>query len=383
MAGNEDNPNINTGINQVIKAINDLVTQLISGIQINCPDITINLPAPIVNVTMGGCSPNCAPGGGTLVPPEESPGQTEPGGGPGGYDPPESWEGTPEEYETYKCKAATFLADAYLTYVAKFSLFASIGLTSITVTMFFAPMPEAFMALVSPALAFALFAFELTIALAGNVLAGYLGMYYENLDNTKSQFICDLYNAPTVEDARTVILAWISDNLPSGLGSIPGFADYHVDNLFPVQVINILFEEYTPVNDVTGEDCSECIAPFQVWNACSEERVDGSEPFEIIGELQCGTPNPALYGMYLKLRVEPEGTPDIIAGPPEYYLDLNVTSGSITTPEGSGYNTYYWVDEDEAIVLQQDTFTNAQACRGFQIVSSTAFTADVTLTEVP
>lgn len=267
-----------TGITALIEQVTSIITELgdlaaLATIAANTGNINTTLgglelsPTTNVNVTNnhpitvsggGSCSPNCAPGGGSFTPPDAAPGQSTPGGGPGGYEPPESWGGTTEEYNAYKCKAATFLVDSYLAYVAKFSAFASIGLTAITVSMFFAPMPDKFMALVSPVLAFALFAYLLTVAIAGNVLAGYLGVYYSNLSAVRDETICLLYNAPTVSDARQVITDWLTDNLPAGLGSVPGFVDYHVSSLFTNEVLNILFVEYAALSDEPDGDCDGC-----------------------------------------------------------------------------------------------------------------------------
>lgn len=267
-----------TGITALIEQVTSIITELgdlaaLATIAANTGNINTTLgglqldPTTNVNVTNnhpitvsggGSCAPNCAPGGGSFTPPDASEGQTEPGEGPGGFTPPTTWTGTTEEYDAYKCKAATFLVDSYLTYVAKFSAFASIGLTAITVSMFFAPMPDKFMALVSPVLAFALFAYLLTVAIAGEVLGGYLGLYYANLSAVRDETICELYEAPTVSAARTVITDWLTEQLPAGLGSVPGFVDYHVSSLFTNEVLNILFEEYAALSDEPEGDCSEC-----------------------------------------------------------------------------------------------------------------------------
>lgn len=267
-----------TGITALIEQVTSIITELgdlaaLATIAVNTGNINTTLgnlqldPTTNVNVTNnhpitvsggGSCSPNCAPGGGSFTPPDAAPGQSTPGGGPGGYEPPAGWGGTTEEYNAYKCKAATFLVDSYLTYVAKFSLFASLGLSAITVSMFFALMPDKFMALISPVLAFALFAYLLTVALAGDVLGGYLGLYHANLSSVRDDTICELYNAPTVADARQVISDWMTEQLPAGLGSVPGFVDYHVSSLFTNEVLNILFVEYDALSDEPDGDCSGC-----------------------------------------------------------------------------------------------------------------------------
>lgn len=301
-----------TGITALIEQVTSIITELgdlaaLATIATNTGNINTTLgglelsPTTNVNVTNnhpitvsggGSCSPNCAPGSGAFTPPDASAGQTTPGEGPGGYEPPENWGGTPEEYDAYKCKAATFIVDSYLTYVAKFSAFASIGLTAITVSMFFAPMPDKFMALVSPVLAFALFAYLLTVAIAGNVLAGYLGTYYSNLNSVRDDTICELYNATSVGDARTAITNWLTDNLPAGLGSVPGFVDYHVSSLFTNEVLNILFDQYDALSDEPDGDCSNCdvgpgllvivgsgselIEPDNQWVTLTSENVGGS-----------------------------------------------------------------------------------------------------------
>lgn len=254
MAGSTNNPNINSGINQVIQAINDLITGF------SCPDVNVTVPPSVINVYVSGgsCASNCAPvASGPINDAEPSEGQTTEGEGPGGYEPPATWEGTTEEYDLYKCKAATWLANAYLNYVAKFTAFAS-AYTSMTVSVFFGyALADVYMALIGPALFFILFGFIIALDIAGGTLAVYLAAYYTSLNSTKEQFICDLYAATSVTSAKAVISAWIADNLPTGLPS--SWTGYHVDCLFPNRVINVLFEEYAPVNDVTEADCSGCV----------------------------------------------------------------------------------------------------------------------------
>ncbi len=265
---------INTNFQNLTEAVQALQLSPVIEVETSPPgvNVTVNPASPDVNLTCspdvnvsvsggGNCgakgnSSNCAPGGYGLIPAVPSDGQTEIGSGPGGYTPPATWEDTTEAYVDYKCKAATFLAGAYISYIDK-CISQSNNLALMSASVFFElVLSEWFLALLSPALLLAIFAYWLTLLAGTGDISIYLADYKGNLTDTKDQFICDLYNAPSVSEARTIITAWISDNLPVGIPS--SWVDYHVNNLFPDSVVNILFEHYEAVDSVTGEDCSGC-----------------------------------------------------------------------------------------------------------------------------
>lgn len=292
MAGSENSTTILEANNQQVAAINDLSVDLAAAIADNLAGVLTDaivaavsaLPQPkitVVSSTSGGCSTNCVPGGADLIDSDPSEGQTEIGGGPGGYDPPASWGGTTEQYDTYKCQAATWIADNYIAYVDSFTSLAGMYSLMSASTFWGLTIAPDWVAILSPVFALVLFAFLITNlgGLAG--LAGYLATYSSNLTSTRDDFICELYNSPSVDAARAAITAWVGDNLPAALGSISGIVDYHVSNLFPNNVINTLFEEYTPINEVTGSNCSSCST---------------APPLLKIGVIQCS--QPITYGVH-------------------------------------------------------------------------------------
>lgn len=388
MAGNENNSTILAADNQTVKAINDLATAIVSHLGDTIVDAVVAavsaLPQPKITVVSSGggsCSSGCAPGGADLVDSTPSNGQTTTGDGPGGYNPPSSWGGTTEQYNAYKCKAATWIANNYIDYVNRFMVWTSIGTATPLMIGVFGQLPEAWLALLSPAMLFALAAELLTIAIAGELLAVYLETYKASLVSTKDQFICDLYNSTSVSAAKAVITAWVSDNMPAGLGAVSGIVDYHVNNLFPNNVVNTLFEHYSPVDDVTSGDCSACF-DFWNWVPCHEEFVQGYDLGEIAAIAQCGTRNGSVYGLYPFFNVNHQlNNAYLIQDDSSYTVQVTIVSGSLVSPyQQTGYPIYYYTDQDGATLYQGDTFQPALACRGFQIYSLNPFTAHIVIT---
>lgn len=235
----------------------------------------------------GTCGDNCAPGSGPLVDPGEADGQSGPSEVPPG------WEGDLASYRDYKCKAANFLADSYIKYVEGFTSLSGI-LSVISPTLFFLPVPDAFMALLSPALAFALFAYLLATFIGFTGLVALMGTYLGNLSSTRDQFVCDLYSAISVPDAKAVIQAWIEDNLPVGIPS--SWVTYHMANLFPNSIVNILFVEYGAMGDYAPlTDCTECepetcMPELSLLYGSGDLTLDGN-PRELTAELDTGNGN--------------------------------------------------------------------------------------------
>jgi hypothetical protein len=221
-------------------------------------NVAANVPVTIEAIncsSCGGsgcanCGPSAIPGGGPYVQPPDNEGVTTPG------TPPPGWEGTFNEYDAYKCKATTYLIDNYIAYVQNYTSLSGV-MIALGPGAFFAPMPQGFMNLISAAVAFALFAYLATVAVGFTGLTAALGTYLSSLMSDRDSFICDLYNADTPAEARAVILEHIAINAPEILFASL-WAEFHVDNLFTPNVLNILFEEYGPALEVTGEDCSEC-----------------------------------------------------------------------------------------------------------------------------
>lgn len=217
----------------------------------------------------GGCG--CTPGSGPVVQPDEAPGQPAPGT-PDPENPPPNYppSGAPA-YDVYKCAAAQFLVDQYGIYVNNFtslsgilSTYTAAILSLMGANLFFAPFSPFFTALISAVSSGFLWSYLLTVLPGLSGLAALFGTYKSNLDAAREDFICALYEAQDVSAARSVISTFITDAMPVGIPA--GWVSYHLDNLFPNNVLNILFELYQPAADYDGGfDCTNCIEVTPCW----------------------------------------------------------------------------------------------------------------------
>lgn len=353
MSGSTSNETILAGLNQVIQAINDLVaagsgdtalTDAVTSLTEAVQGINLRPIIKITNLIPGGtCGDNCIGGGGPLADPDAAEGQGE------GGEAPSTWEGSQVEFNAYKCKAATLLATSYKNYVLKFTSISGI-LSTISPAAFFSPLiPDAWMALISPALAFALFAYLVTTFVGFVGLTAILAEYAGNLEEDLDQFICDLYDAQDVAAARAVIASHIADTLPVGLPS--SWVDYHITNLFPNSVINILFEEYTPALDVASGDCQchddDCFIFFvdeEGWTTAESLNgfgyEDATATWQDPGVLHCasGTGSGPAIGSYGIFIISPEFSRVVEAG--------DVLRRLLSDHPAGSFNNYAWIKVD-------------------------------------
>jgi len=233
------------------------------------PTVNVDVTCSACGTSGGGGCSSCGVGAGPVVQPDPAPGQPDPGP-PNPADPPSGYpiEGNPP-YDEYKCKAINFLLDSYLSYVNNYtslagilSTYSALVLSLMGINLFFAPLSPFFTALLTAVSTGFLWSYLLTVLPGLTGLAALFTSYHENLTDSKDETVCLLYEAQDVSEARTILETWITDALPVGMPE--SWVSYHMDNLFPNNVLNILFEFYAGADSYEGvADCSACVCePF-------------------------------------------------------------------------------------------------------------------------
>lgn len=302
MPGSTQNTNLLAGLNQVIQAINDLITQF------GCPDTTVNLPAPVVNLyvncgTTGGGG--VGPGGGPIIEPE--PEQPPTGEVPPGF--PNDW--TYQDYLAYKCRAANKIIDDLIAtcnnmttisglagVVGAAALYAFLQ-TSLLSGVLVGLMMVGFSAATAAAI---IIAALVAIVLAGGGALAYFGNLADNLADDKEQIVCDLFESESAEGARTATEGHIDD----AIQGIVGIDEWSSDKLNSIvkalmgySVYNYLFTYDATVNlyvgsidcDVCGEEpCAEGIIMITGTIQSSTVNQDGSVTYRFGSALDPGTP---------------------------------------------------------------------------------------------
>ena len=196
-----------TNNDTILKAINQMVQALldlniggggVGGGGGDCPDVTVNLPAPVapvVNVTVrcGGCG-----GGGGSTPPQ-TPGEE------GGTPPPGT--GTPDPIDDRKCKVAHILIHELIAYTDNM---AALGLFDFTLDY-----SSLGGILNSLANGFSRGLLSLVFQVGGwlqnlqNLIfsGGFGASIPETLSANQDDMICALYNATNVSDAKADVVA--------------------------------------------------------------------------------------------------------------------------------------------------------------------------------
>lgn len=317
---------------ELINALNAnfaALNQTLQGLQLSVtvepasPTITVEPASPTIDVTCapdvnltcsggvfgpgGPSSPGYGPyGQGPINQPPANPGQSTPGPGPGGYQPPASWPGTVEEYDEYKCKAANFLVDGYINYVDGWTRnYENIGsvndITSWMLALFGA---TPWIALLSPSALVVLASYLATIEVGLAVSEQFLDEYLDYLKSERENWVCDFYNAPSVDGARSVATNYVGGG---GVVAWPQFIrDFHVDVMFKNYALNILFEEYPPAATYEGSvDCSGCEEPCAKYEELFTSDDGNLNGYVRSGEF--GTVSDSITGSALQIGIS--GTP--------------------------------------------------------------------------
>lgn len=290
MAGSIDNETILASLNQVIKAINDLI-------------ISINI------TNQGGATGShcvCSIPSDTIIDPPPAPTLEDPETG----DPPTGFEDW-TEYNGYKCAAANKLVDDLIATCNNLSSIPGIvsglsaGLAFLVIqAAFFATGPAAIaQGLIALGLASATGVATVIAALVAIVLFGAATLAYftslaTNLGTAKTEIVCMLYNSTTVEEARSGLLLAVDEAISTIGGIDEAAADLlnsAVTALLGTAVFNSLFEPVEGVGEYVGTvdcltECAECEDPVESsWSFATDE--DGW----VWSEVEGTTPEPGQY----------------------------------------------------------------------------------------
>jgi len=239
MPATTNNDTILKAFNQAIQALLDLSIGGGSG----CQDVTVNLPAPVVNiyntVKCGGC------GGGGSTPPQ-TPGEE-------GGDPPPG-TGTPDPIDDRKCKVAHILIQELIAYTDNM---ASLGLFEFTLD--YSSLGGILNSLAS---GFRSGLLSLIFQVGGwlqnlqNLIfsGGFGASIPETLSSNQDDMICALYNATNVSDAKNDVVA------ASGL---TGQDAEYLKVVLTTEALNMLFFSMPGSEAVISSyqgaaDCSGC-----------------------------------------------------------------------------------------------------------------------------
>jgi hypothetical protein len=278
MSGEENNTNLLAGLNQLIKAVNDLVLSNTQTVNASCPPPVTNV---YVTCTSTGAGGETGPGGGPIIePPPIEPG--EPGEVPPGF--PEGY--TYNDYLAYKCRAANRIVDDLIgTCVNMSSLGGALGVisgaalyafinTSLLSGVLVGVMAIGFSAATAAAIIIATM-----VAIVAEGVGGFL--YFSNLatalDGQHDDLVCLLFTALSVEAARSDFEAAIDDAI-TGLGigeTISDQLNTIVLTLCGYAVYNYLWTYDAEIAEYVGtSDCQACEA-----GECSIDYVAVSEGF--------------------------------------------------------------------------------------------------------
>lgn len=312
------------------------------------PDINLTC-APDVNLVCGGgsfgpggpSSPGYGPyGQGPIIQPPANPGQTTPGSGPGGYNPPASWGGQPAEYDEYKCKASYFLVDGYINYVDGWArnLENISSLNDVTAYLWAIFQGTPWIALLAADAIPLIGTYLVTLSVGLSIEEQFLDEYLDYLRGIRDEWACDFYNAPTVDAARQAALNYVGGG---GVIAWPtAIRDFHVDVMFKNYVLNVLFEEHSQVLAYTElVDCSSCEEENLCWFF-----TEGLEGWEYISSY-------AGWGF--------------AGGSLEWFDDGAAQQNGVGNPGYSGmvspYFEPYIVQEGDALCLQISDFSSSGA----------------------
>ena len=251
-----NNDTILKAINQMVQALLDLNIGSSGGGGGDCPDVTVNLPAPVVNVTVrcGGCGGGGSDiGSGSPIDDDEATGTT----------PPQT--GAP--VDEAKCKRVNFIIDKYINFMGIWS--AVNGLLAIGPAEMMAAylagtstLLGAFSSLLVAGAVVTLFWAVVALFIGGSLTTAYIVAHLASVNSNRADWVCAMYNAGDVAELRQAIVDFLGDNLA---GLPQSFVEYHVDHLFPNNVLNGVFNGWT--GDVAAEldaytspaDCGGCV----------------------------------------------------------------------------------------------------------------------------
>ena len=266
-----------TNNDTILKAINQMVQALLDlnigsgGGGGDCPDVTVNLPAPVVNVTVrcGGCGGGGSDiGSGSPIDDDEATGTTPPQAG--------------APVDEAKCKRVNFIIDKYINFMGIWS--AINGLLAIGPAEMMAAylagtstLLGAFSSLLVAGAVVTLFWAVVALFIGGGLTTAYIVAHLVSVNSNRADWVCAMYNAGDVAELRQAIVDFLGDNLA---GLPQSFVEYHVDHLFPNNVLNGVFNGWT--GDVAAE-LDAYTSPADCGGCEETERIDANFNTDLSG----------------------------------------------------------------------------------------------------
>lgn len=192
---------------------------------------------------------------------------------PQGEEVPPGFEDKPE-YDSYRCKAATYIFDNYVATLRNWA-----GLAGMTGGLTLAVIVGLCLLTVPPV--------GLTIILAalGTLVGVNIGLLAElnnianGLDDNRTEAICALYNAETTQDAVDG-LGNLADSVIDGLSlTLPATYKIITRNLISNEQMEVLFTKDAAIDALDPGDCSTCVGGiFQTltYNGCTPAHTFGN-----------------------------------------------------------------------------------------------------------
>lgn len=249
----------------------DDINDLINNYELEVQPVTCDLIAAIEALTAATISAGsgcCTPYG--EVPPPQAPNTGNPDIDP----PPDDWT-TWASYYTYKCKAANKIADDWIATCQNLSTLSAvvlvIGLVALAAFLFTSLLSGIIVGLMAlgfaAGTAAAIIIQAISFIIAGGAgLMQYFSLMATEMESQKTDLVCLLFEATSVDIATSEILGFTADiaaNLiydPGDDGELfqEGLASL-TEALFNVALINTLFELNSDADSYVGTvDCSAC-----------------------------------------------------------------------------------------------------------------------------
>lgn len=391
MAGLTDSDTILKALNEAVKAINDLILGGGDG------DTTVNVTNEVVPATVNvypqirvncGCGGGSDIGSGSPIDDDEATGTTPPQAG--------------APVDEAKCKRVNFIIDKYINFMGIWS--AVHGLLAIGPAEMMAAylagtstLLGAFSGLLVAGAVVTLFWAVVAMFIGGALTTAYIVAHLVSVNSNRADWVCAMYNAGDVAELRQAIVDFLGDNLA---GLPQSFVEYHVDHLFPNNVLNGVFNGWT--GDVAAEldaytspaDCADCGGGLTHWiikkyeqyaygsfgTLYDGEAVEGgivSNNFQVI----------SWHSIWDNMRFlgltgnEGEGV--------SIRLKLELFGFTPRDDYNGNCVTIYWADKSQQTysaaqistfyALMSDMEISADPALGFHLVSSTDFTANITV----
>lgn len=389
-----ENDTLLKAFNQTIQALLDLATS-ISNNSNGCPDVTVNVPAsePVINVyntiKCGGCGSGGSGSVGSGSPVDSDP--TD------GYIP-----GNDPVVDAAKCKRVNYVIDKYLDFLGLWGAvegLLAIGPAEAMGAYLLGTGSLVFSSILVAGALITLFWAVVVLFAGGMVTFAYIVAHGVDVRANREELTCVMYNASTPGDMRQAILDFMSDHL-SGLPQ--SFVTYHVDAIFSNNVLNGIFNGWTDTGVIAELNaytppvsCNNCgnfphwiIKKYENWSYGKFGTLDNGEVIEG-GIMSSSFEVISWHSIWDDMRML--GITGNEGGDAAIRIKLELYGFTPRNDLNGNCIYVYWGDKSIGTysVSNVQEFTNqmsdirisANPSLGFQLISSTDFTAHVTVLE--